>query len=174
MATVPACNHKKRQPAQAGFVPKYQDVTAPDSESPQLDARDLRIAQLIFDGELSTDAIGREVGLSGAMIRMIRAGSRIPAIAQFIETLCREAVEQDRVAMLRSQRRAGQVLAELLESTDARVRLDAARAIRAELKGFKLSVETQTVTPADASRMFAERFHGSGSSAGGRVNGDVG
>jgi hypothetical protein len=170
MESVPARNRPNSRLSQASPASGCQRVTVSDPDTPQLNARDLKIARLIFAGELSTDAIGREVGLSGCMIRRVRSGEKLPAIKQFVEKLAQEALEADRVAMMRNQRRAGQVLAELLESSDARVRLDAARAIRAELKGFKLSVETQTVTPADACRMFAERFHGSNTA--GRINGD--
>jgi hypothetical protein len=153
--------------AQESATPVYRGVPTPDPDGVVLDAQSLEIARLIFQGELASDAIGQKVGLSGIAIRKIRAGHRRPAIKKHVERLAQEALEADRVAMMRNQRRAGQVLAELLESSDARVRLDAARTIRQEMKGLKIDVGTSTVTPADASRMFAERFHGHG-----RSNGD--
>jgi len=128
----------------------------------ELTKRDLEIARLIFEGELSTETIGERVGLSGRQIRYIASGEHRSHIKRHIEALGRDLRARERRRLTRAKSQALAVLADALDAVTAdgrpnhHVRIKAAIALRNNFAEV-IDNAVQPMTQADAVRLLDER-----------------
>jgi len=127
----------------------------------KLTKRDLEIAGMIFNGELSAEKIGERVGLSGRQIRYIASGEHRPHIKRHIDVMTRDLQTRERHRLIRSKALALDALCEALSAStadgrpDHSIRIKAAIALRSNIAEV-LDNAMRPMTQADAIRILQE------------------
>jgi len=127
----------------------------------ELTKRDLEIAGMIFEGELSAEKIGERVGLSGRQIRYIASGEHRPHIKRHIDVMTRDLQTRERHRLIRAKARALTALDDALSAStadgrpDHSIRIKAAIALRSNVAEVLDNV-LQPMTQAEAIGLLQE------------------
>lgn len=107
-------------------APKGQGVNRASDE-------DVKLAQLLFSRALTTDQIGKEVGLAGGQVRRISRGECRPQVKKLVEALYQELIDADKAELLHARGTALKVFVDGMKDPDKWYRASCARDIRREL-----------------------------------------
>jgi len=127
----------------------------------ELTKRDLEIAGMIFEGEVSAEKIGERVGLSGRQIRYIASGEHRPHIKRHIDVMTHDLQTRERHRLIRAKAKALDTLNDALSAStadgrpDHNIRIKAAIALRSNVAEV-LDNAMRPMTQADAIRLLQE------------------
>lgn len=102
--------------------------------------KDVELAQLLFSRALTTDQIGKEVGLDGGQVRRISRGESRKQVKELVDELYRDCMDADKQRLVQERFKALKVLADGMKSDSEAVKIQSAIALRRELAGVGISI----------------------------------